>query len=65
MIALTMLIFCGSFLYAQFSHYRFKNSERTHKDVQKISETLEAKIKSMDEMKTKMESLLLKNGFGR
>lgn len=61
----TALIVCASLLYAQFSHYKFKMSEKTHRDVQKLSDELLAEIKSMHDMKSKMESLLLKNSFGR
>lgn len=56
---------CLSAIYAQQVHHAFKDGEREHKDVLKLSELLEKRLASMEELKGRMESLLLKNGFGR
>ena len=61
--ALSVLIVSAACIYAQKKHYEFINSQRNHVDNAKLSALLELKITEMDELKSKMSHLLLKNGL--
>jgi len=65
LILLTVITVCFAALFAQHCHYRFLKEQRDHVDTVKLSDELTAKLAAMEDMKGKMESLLLKNGFGR
>lgn len=64
-IFLSVGIICFTVSVFWSDYFDFKNAERKQVDTIKLSELLEAELKSMKELKVRMEQLLLRNGLGR
>lgn len=64
-IFLSVCVVCAAFLYWAVLNNKFEESRRKHVDTNHLAENLEAKLKSMDELKAKIDLVLIKNGFGR
>jgi len=60
-----VFIICLTLLIGLNTYIHYIEDNRVHKDNGVISKQLEDRIKAMDDLKAKMEMLLLKNGFGR
>lgn len=62
-IVLGITILCGSLLYAQKKHYDQINMKMDWTFNEALTEELNKKLKELDEMKKKVDSLLLRAGF--
>lgn len=64
-LAISTLIICLAALRAQHQHYKQAHSLLNIKDNAKLSDQLEAKLQAMDDLKAKVELVLLRQGFNR
>lgn len=63
MVVLSVLLIVLGGLLAQQAHYKHILSQETVKDNQLLSAELESKLKKLDELEKKINSLSLKMGF--
>ncbi len=61
----SVIMVCATSLYALRMSYELENTRMVEHNTQLLTDELEKKIQMIDELKPKMEMLLLKNGFGR
>lgn len=64
-LVIVVFLICATAIYVFERSHKMSLEARKHQDASKLSISLEAKLKTMDELKAKMESLLIKNGLGR
>lgn len=64
-VFLSVITVVIGFLIGQHLRILFEREERDYTDNVKLGEALTAKLQEMQELKERMEMLLLKNGFGR
>jgi hypothetical protein len=61
----SVLILAFTALTALKEFHEFERGKWIQTDHAQLSQELSEKLKAMDDLKAKMESLLIKNGFGR
>lgn len=62
---LSVLVLCITTLTIHYLSHEYKKDLRRYTDTIKLATVLEIKLKEMEDLKERMEHLLLKNGLGR
>ena len=60
-----VVLVCGTAVFRDVLRYDFLETRRKHMNTTHLAEHLEAKLSDMEDLKVKLNLVLIKNGLGR